>query len=258
MASYRSQYRASRSGYEGNYRDVAVSTQGLPSISGLKLDLDANAGITLTSGKVSTWADQSGQGNDYTQGTAGNRPVVTTSVFGALPGVTGTATTGLARATSFLTTGSPRTIFAVVKGGGSAGASGGAIISFKTQVASNFSYLQYLWDLSPNIYCYGQGTVADTIAGVTVFNTAHIYMCTATVGSLPVIQVDGAAQTVSGGNTVASDSGTDGSAVMNVSALSQGFIGDIGRVLVYDSVLSAANIALVKAYLSATYGVSVS
>ena len=38
-----------------------------------------DAGVTITSGAVSTWADQSGYTNNLTQATAGNRPTTTTS-----------------------------------------------------------------------------------------------------------------------------------------------------------------------------------
>lgn len=51
--------------------------------SKLKCWLRADKGITLTSGAVSTWADQSGNGFDFTQSTAGKRPTV-----GALGGRT--------------------------------------------------------------------------------------------------------------------------------------------------------------------------
>lgn len=44
------------------------------SISGLKLWLDANRGVTTVSGAVSQWDDLSGNGNHATQGTAANRP----------------------------------------------------------------------------------------------------------------------------------------------------------------------------------------
>ncbi|MBL7716231.1 MAG: putative Ig domain-containing protein, partial [Bdellovibrionales bacterium] len=40
--------------------------------------LRADAGVTLTASKVSTWADQSGNANDATQATAADRPIVTT------------------------------------------------------------------------------------------------------------------------------------------------------------------------------------
>lgn len=44
-----------------------------------KLWLDASAGITLSSGDVAAWADQSGSGNDFVQGSAGARPLFVAS-----------------------------------------------------------------------------------------------------------------------------------------------------------------------------------
>ncbi len=46
------------------------------SISGLRLWLDATRGVTTVSGGVSQWDDLSGNGNHATQGTAGNRPIL--------------------------------------------------------------------------------------------------------------------------------------------------------------------------------------
>ncbi len=255
MASYRSKYGSLRSGYEGNYRDTSVSGATLPSISGLVLDLNAAAGIGLSGSNVATWTDQSGSGAVYTQSGA-TPPVITAAVFGSLPAVTCTANTSiLSTAASPLAAGSARTIFAVVKGGGSAGASGGSVMAFKTTAGSQ--YIFYFWDLTPNIYCYGNGAISDTITGVTVFNTAHVIMETATVGTLPVVQVDGVAQTVSGANNVTTDNGVDSAAAISLIGASQGFVGHTGRILVYNSVLSAGNIALVKSYLSSTYGIAV-
>lgn len=54
----------------------AFSPSGL---SGLFLWLRSDLGITLNSGKVSSWADQSGNGNTVTQGTAANQPPYTSS-----------------------------------------------------------------------------------------------------------------------------------------------------------------------------------
>jgi len=45
-------------------------------IAGCFLWLKPDAGVILTSGKVSTWSDQSGKGNDFTQATSANRPTV--------------------------------------------------------------------------------------------------------------------------------------------------------------------------------------
>jgi hypothetical protein len=48
-------------------------------VSGLKLWLDANLSVTTVSGAVSQWDDLSGSGNHATQGTAGNRPYLTSA-----------------------------------------------------------------------------------------------------------------------------------------------------------------------------------
>lgn len=44
------------------------------SVSNIALWLRADMGTTLVSGRASVWADQSGLGRDFAQGTAGNRP----------------------------------------------------------------------------------------------------------------------------------------------------------------------------------------
>ncbi len=56
-------------------------------ISGLVVRLRADVGVTLVSGRVSNWADQSGEGNDFVQGTAGNRPLWTASGVNGQPTV---------------------------------------------------------------------------------------------------------------------------------------------------------------------------
>lgn len=48
-------------------------------LAGLILDLDADKGITLNGGDVSAWADQSGEGNDISQGTEADQPLFVAS-----------------------------------------------------------------------------------------------------------------------------------------------------------------------------------
>lgn len=59
-------------------------------LPGRVLDLDSELGITLVSGKVDVWADQSGAGNDFSAPAAINRPVYnSTDVnFNNLPSIT--------------------------------------------------------------------------------------------------------------------------------------------------------------------------
>lgn len=52
------------------------------SIAGLSLWLDATQGVTTVSNKVSVWADQSGNGQNFSQGTANLRPEYTSTLNG--------------------------------------------------------------------------------------------------------------------------------------------------------------------------------
>lgn len=54
-------------------------------ISGLQVWLDAGQGVTETAGRVSSWADQSGNSHNATQGTAGLRPIRVLSEINGLP-----------------------------------------------------------------------------------------------------------------------------------------------------------------------------
>ena len=81
----------------GSHRVSVLSQQAVASsaafsptdLSGLVLWLDANEGITLNGSDVAIWADQSGNGNDASQGTAANQPAYSaTSSIQSLPAVT--------------------------------------------------------------------------------------------------------------------------------------------------------------------------
>ena len=61
-------------------------SQFLPSdLPGLRSWFMASEGVTLVSGDVSVWADQSGHGNDAAQTMAGNRPLFVADAFNGHP-----------------------------------------------------------------------------------------------------------------------------------------------------------------------------
>ena len=62
-------------------------TFSVATVPGLALWLDANKGVTQSTGKVSGWADQSGNNNNAAQSNAANRPGFTASALNSLPGV---------------------------------------------------------------------------------------------------------------------------------------------------------------------------
>jgi hypothetical protein len=94
-------------------RHVDASAFSPLSISNILLWLRADLGVTLTTGKVSTWADQSGQGNDVTQGTAGNRPTVTANSQNGQPGITFAAASNTFLARNPLTSAPAREPFSI-------------------------------------------------------------------------------------------------------------------------------------------------
>ncbi|AUV82844.1 hypothetical protein C2R22_15360 [Salinigranum rubrum] len=59
---------------------ISTSSSDLPVTSGLALHLDSTTGVTTSGGSVTTWADQSGNGNDLT---ASGGPTLATSPTGA-------------------------------------------------------------------------------------------------------------------------------------------------------------------------------
>jgi hypothetical protein len=61
---------------------AAVTPFDPSKISGLELWLRGDLGVHLTSGNVDTWADQSGNGNNFTQATSGARPPTNTAIGG--------------------------------------------------------------------------------------------------------------------------------------------------------------------------------
>jgi hypothetical protein len=71
-------------------------------IDDLWLWLRADKGITLNGGDVAAWADQSGNGRDFAQATAGKQPLLEAAGIGGMPSIRFAATTGdLVSATGF-------------------------------------------------------------------------------------------------------------------------------------------------------------
>lgn len=65
--------------------DTDAAAFEIKNISGLVLWLDGSLGIVQSASRVSTWADQSGNGNHAAQGTAGLQPAYVATGIGGLP-----------------------------------------------------------------------------------------------------------------------------------------------------------------------------
>jgi hypothetical protein len=76
-----------------NGEDGIIGFQGNPNLSKLVtsvsclLYVQSDLGVTLNGSTVSAWADQSGNGNNFSQGTASKQPTFTTNVLNGRPSV---------------------------------------------------------------------------------------------------------------------------------------------------------------------------
>jgi len=66
---------------------TATPTPGPFPTSGLKLWLEADAGVTLNGSTVSQWADQSGSGTNASQGTSASQPILVANALNGKPAV---------------------------------------------------------------------------------------------------------------------------------------------------------------------------
>jgi hypothetical protein len=230
----------------GTNPTVADSATIPAGVSGLRLHLKADTGVTLDgSSKVSTWADQSGLGNDATQSTAASRPGVTASAINGLPAIQ------FDGSNDFLT-------FGNFMSGATAGE---AFIVLKSDEESSGGTSRGLWRLSSaggSYYPYpgtsaisedfGSSTFAilgDPLPALTAYN---LYNVNSASGSW-VIRLNGSRLHTSTANTVAFHTAP----YLGRSAGTSAWYGGIAEMLVYNRVLTASEREAVGAYLATRY-----
>lgn len=252
-----------RGGYRAGYRGAGY-VPGYPGpdsvipTTGLKLWLRGDVAVTVSGGTVTAWADQSGNGNDVVAG--GAAPFFTASAINGLPGAHFNGPTQILHnvSSNAVPSGSDRHIIAVVQPQTGAGvySPGGSIVCFKV---ANPVFLMYLGTASGTSYGYSNGSQSDSITSPpTLTNVSFIAEMAGAVGAgSPTYVLNGTAFALSNSTGVVSDTGTVGFAIGNAPAsLTQFFAGFICEVIVYDHILSAGDLAAVRAYLKPKYGIS--
>lgn len=217
--------------------------------SGLVLWLDANVGVTSgTDGSVSSWQDQSGNGNNATQSNSSNQPTLIANSLNGLPAIRFTASSNQWFSLPNVMNGAGAgEVFIVVK---AASATPSGVRSLWTFGADCF----YPYPTG-NIYDYfgstSQNEVGHPASGVDQYS---LYNVSAQSGQWTA-RIDGVTLLNSTSNSVSFNSspmlGTDGS---------NPFDGEIAEVIVYNMVLSDAQRATVGQYLQNKYnlpGISV-
>lgn len=241
---------------------VAQSAQEFKptNLSGLVLWLRADLGVTLNVGNVSAWADQSGAGNNFTQGTGANQPLFQASGFGGRPNVkfSSTGPTTLSKiGFASLNGKTGLTSFIVAKD-----SDNGAHAIAQCGVADSVFGWRGPWNIANDcgIFIKSQVSnarvVTDLSVPVVVTATADltlVHQCFCFLNG-----VDGTFRDVDanpGGTFGTGDFylGTDQGAGANAWNT-----GELAEILVYNRVLSAGELSRVNHYLGARYGIAVS
>lgn len=218
-------------------------------LPGLRAWFRSDLGITLNGAKVSAWADQSGNGNHATQGTAAKQPTYNASdaAYNGLPSLSFLNASATVLVTGAVTTGQPATV-AIVGQATKISANGGF-----TDAGSGSGYLA--------VYATSTNSFASMISNATGFNSttdisAQHVVAGAFNGASSKLFVDNSQIPVA--------TGTCGSAAATTLAIGGNGLGvnpltgKVAELVVVNRILSPGEMTLLFAYYGARYGIGVS
>jgi PKD repeat protein len=222
---------------------------GLVPSAGMRLWLRADSGIGFDDlGKVSSWADQSGAGNNVSQSTESIRPAFVTNGFDGKPTVRFTGPSQMLQTSGLVLTGTtPFTAFTAAK--------------FNSFPVGSY---QYLWWNGMNSQTAGYGCyISTTVKLRSAWGSQSYYLTdtsSASAGTwykMTSRYSSGSHQAWLNGTYLGSNAKTDSNFNLlgvftvgnNGPTPSQGFYGDIGEILIYDRALSDTERANVETYL---------
>jgi len=227
-------------------------SQFLPSdLPGLRSWFMASEGVTLVSGDVSGWADQSGHGNDAAQTTAGNRPLFVADAFNGHPVLRFDGVNNyLSLDMSFLA-GSDFSIYTAIQRNSDASTSyycpGGA--------AGNF--------VGPHIGWRTDTTYTLAFTGAAVNETIPAFTTTKplvvgnrfsqTFGFNVCYYEDGVLHSMTGANTTPLTSVLNGEIGRSLNNNGTALDGDIAEIFFFDRRMSDAEDAMMAGYLGNKY-----
>jgi len=219
----------------------------LPTISGLKLHLDADDASTITTATgVSQWSDKSGQGNHLTQATGSKQPLVQSAALNGKNTILMDGTADKLQRTTY---------------------TGGAISQAVTfylvvKVSQTVGDSGYIFDAggATRNYCYNNGTAPDLYymngGGSDIIPSTNV----STTWTMISLVFDGASSSFEQDQVVIA-TGNSGTSATNGITLggrhtdSSYAAHDYAEVLVYDSVLSAVDKSGVEIYLKNKWGI---
>ncbi len=235
----------------------SVALAGPPVTSGLVLDLETTAGITMSGSVVTGWADQSGSGHNASASGTGS-PTLAAHVFNGNSGLVFNGSTNVMTLAGQQLTSQQYTIFTV---GFTNGTGTGYSEQLSNWSSSNMLTSVFIGDINTGTnygmrftdYLGGgamsQSGVGDgaivphatsILAGVSGASSAQAYIN----GSLVYNDTSAIPTRNLGGTWFVGDQGSLNGEYWN---------GDIGAILVYNQALSTSQITQVQSYLASTY-----
>jgi len=219
-------------------------------IANMVLWLDADLGLTLSGADVTTWADQSTQGNDVTQGTTINKPDYSASSLNGHGTIVFDGTDDFLDDSDFndLSSVAGFTAFVVYDNEDRTNAllMGCDGLQWALQHSNNYM----------NVWAEGFNRYSIPIADTTWKYTTTMYDGAESTDLLRLkYRVNGVDKAMENVNAVPSNTGVgDGFMLGDVNALGVYWQGSIAEVIVYAAILTPAQITQVEDYLSTKYG----
>lgn len=240
-------------GPTGRYPQGTLS----PVLTGLKLWLRSDLGLTLASGVVSAWADQSGNGNNVSQSNASLRPAVTAGVANGIQGLTWTGSSGMGltgSSGSVLTGSSARSVLIVAKP--QTQNASGTLFQFR----SGGNRMQLTCGLAGGTTYVYDSASRDTSTSTTITAALHAieFHTTGVLGTTGALSafLDGSAMALSS-TIVDADDGSNGFSVgSRPGQAAQQFIGNYLELLIYDHKLTAGDLLTCRQYIQARYALA--
>ena len=198
-------------------------------------------GVAYFEGAVSKWVDSSANANNFIQTTQANKPLYRTNQINSLPVLTFDALTKrLLNAADEIGTGDI-TLAMVIKGRSAGGAGAGRLVD-------NGPFISYY--TANQVFINGGSSAANAVP----FGTPTVVIATITSAGVVNIFVNG---TLSGAADQAGTARSAGSPtyIGNNGSANRGYDGDIATLSIYQSILTAAQISSLNAYLRGVYNI---
>ena len=245
------------SGATSGTASVSVSSPSSVPTSGLRLWLQADAGVTVSGTAVSQWADQSGNNRNATQTTLAAQPVLVTNALNGMPALAFNGTGQFMTFTMPVNGLSGMTLILVGantsdRSGGTTNAANAALFWNETGSWGTV----YLSPFQTNVkFRFGTGQTGNLPAYTRPASIGSAFSISVATkdGTTESLHVDGVLELLDQGNlstiALSQSTGNLGRGYNNNTY----FPGRIAEVLVYDRALSDAERQGVEAYLNARY-----